>query len=142
MPWDPLGAWPNERRWIWATLALWLLILRGPAFIDNLRARPPEELVPDFFQEYASVRNWLEGLPIYTSQHQSATRYLGVQPDERRSHVVVNAHPPASVLLALPLASLDFATAFLAWNLVSLAALAASLWIVQRQLKISFGAVA
>ncbi len=51
----------------------------------------------------------------------------------------MNAHPPASVLLALPLARLNFATAFLAWNLMSLAALAASLWIVQRQLKIPIG---
>jgi len=140
MPWDPLDAWPNERGWIWATLALWLLVLRGPAFIDNLRAKPPQELVPDFFQEYASARNWLEGLPIYANQHEAALRYLGVQPDNRRSHVVVNAHPPTSVLLALPLARLRFADAFLAWNLVSLVALAASLWIVLRQLEIPFSA--
>ncbi len=138
MPWDPLDAWPNERRWIWATLALWLLVLRGPAFIENLRVRPPEELIPDFFQEYASARNRLEGLPIYANQHETVPRYLGRQLDDRRSHVMVNAHPPAAVLLALPLARLDFAAAFLAWNLVSLAALAASFWIVQRQLKIPF----
>ncbi len=66
--------------------------------------------------------------------------YLGDQLNDRRSHVVVNAHPPTSILLALPLARLDFGHAFLTWNLVSLAALAASLWIVQRQLKIPFSA--
>ena len=140
MPKDPLDAWPDERRWIWATLAVWLLVLRGPAFIDNLRAKSPEELIPDFFQEYASARNWLEGLPIYANQHETALRYLGVQPDNRRSHVVVNAHPPTSILLASPLARLDFAAAFLAWNLMSLGALASSLWIVKKQLRIPFSA--
>ena len=63
----------------------------------------------------------------------------GAHLDPRHSYVIVNAHPPASVLLALPLARLNFATAFLVWNLMSLAALAASLWIVQRQLKIPIG---
>jgi hypothetical protein len=137
MPWDPLGAWPSERRWIWLTLAGWLFLLRGPAFIKNLEARPPQELIPDFFQDYASARNWLEGLPIYSSHFEAAPRYLGVSLKDRRAHVVVNSHPPPSVLLVLPLAELDFADAFLAWNLVSLAALAGSLWIVQGRLQIS-----
>ncbi len=63
MPWDSLNDWRKERPWIWATLAFWLLVFRGPAFIDNLRAKSPEDLVPDFFQDYASARNSLEGLP-------------------------------------------------------------------------------
>ncbi len=138
MPWDPLSAWPNERRWIWLTVAAWLLLLRGPAFVENLQAKLPQELVPDLFQEYSSARNAFEGLPIYADQHESVRRYLGVQLNDRRSHVVVNAHPPTSILLAFPLAKLDFGPAFLTWNLVSLAALAASLRVVQRQLKIPF----
>jgi hypothetical protein len=136
MPWGPLGAWPNERRWIWLTIAGWLLVLRGPAFIEGLQAKSPRELVPDFFQEYASARGWLEGLPVYADHRDTVPRYLGGRLDLRRSHVVVNAHPPASVLLALPFAKLEFGHAFLIWNLVSLVALLASLWIVQRQLKI------
>ena len=140
MPWDPLESWPNERRWIWATIAFWVVILRGPAFIEDLQARPPGELVPDFFQEYASARGWLEGNVVYADYAGSVQGYLGIQLDDRRSHVTVNAHPPASVLLALPLAKLDFPKAFLAWNIVSLAALAVSLWIVQWQLKIPVSA--
>ncbi|MGC8642088.1 MAG: glycosyltransferase family 87 protein, partial [Isosphaeraceae bacterium] len=136
MPWYPLQSWPNERRWIWATIAFWLVILRGPAFVENLQARPPSKLVPDFFQEYASARCWLEGKAVYGDYHESVRRYLGGHLDDRRSHFTVNAHPPASVLLALPFAKTNFPKAFLAWNLVSLAALAASLWIVQKQLKI------
>jgi hypothetical protein len=49
MPWDPLSTWPNERRWIWLTIAGWLLLLRGPAFVENLHAQSPQELIPDFF---------------------------------------------------------------------------------------------
>ncbi len=130
MPWDPTSTWPNERRWIWLTIAGWLLLLRGPAFIENLQARPAQELIPDFFQEYASVRGWLDGRPVYADHHESVPRYLGVRLSDRRSHVVVNAHPPTSVLLAIPVARMDFPRAFLTWNLASLAALAASLWLV------------
>jgi hypothetical protein len=136
MPWDPLGAWPNERRWIWLTVAFWVLLLRGPAFLEKVRAT--SDIIPDFFQEYASARNWFEGLPIYADHHQTVPRYLHVSLDDNHSHVFVNAHPPCSVMFALPFAKLDFTDAFLAWNLLSLSALAASLWIVLRQLRIPF----
>jgi Glycosyltransferase family 87 len=138
MPWDPLSAWPNERRWIWLAVAGWVLLLRGPAFIENLQAKSAQVLVPDFFQEYASARNAFDGLPIYGDQHESVRRYLGVHLNDRRSHVVVSAHPPTSVLLALPFTRLDYPHAFLGWNIVSLAALAVSLLIVQRTLRIPF----
>ncbi len=140
MPWDPMSAWPNERRWIWLTIAGWLVLLRGPAFIDNLQAKPPQELIPDFFQEYASARGWLEGRPVYADHHESVPRYLGTKLNDRRSYVVVNAHPPTSVVFVLPFARLDFARAFLAWNLASIAALVASLLIVQRTLRVRFSA--
>ncbi len=140
MSWDPLSAWPDERRWIWLTIAGWLLLLRGSIFVENFQAKPPRELVPDFFQEYASARGWHEGLPVYADHHESARRYLGVPLNDRRSHVVVNAHPPTSVLLALPFARLGFDRAFLIWNLASLAALAVSLAIVWRALSIPFSA--
>ncbi len=56
--------------------------------------------------------------------------YLGRPQEERESDIEYNAHPPTSVLLALPLAGFDLPDAMLAWNLVSLAALLASLAIV------------
>ncbi len=135
MRWDPLGAWPNERRWMWLTFCVWMLILRGPSFVGDFLAKPYEESIPDFFQEYASARNWFEGISVYTDHRLSVPHYLDVKLNVI-SLVVVNAHPPTSILLALPFAKLEFPWAFLAWNLVSLAALVASLWIVQRQLKI------
>ena len=50
----------------------------------------------------------------------------------------VNAHPPTSVLLALPLAGLTFSDAFLAWDLLSLVALGVSIGLVVTNLKIPF----
>jgi hypothetical protein len=100
MPWDRPGAWPSERRWIWLTFAGWLCVFHGPAFIENLRC--PPGFVPDFFQEYTSARNCIEGAPVYSSLAKSAPRYLGMALDPKKSYVLVNAHPPASVLLALP----------------------------------------
>ncbi len=52
-----------------------------------------------------------------------------------------NAHPPTSVLLALPLAQLDYPDAVLAWNVSSLIALLASMVITARELGISLTAV-
>jgi hypothetical protein len=92
--------------------------LRGPPFVENLQAWPPQELIPDFFQEYASARGWLEGRPVYVDHHNTVTHYLGGMPHERRTQVVVSAHPPVSVLLALPLVRLGFPQAFPGWNLV------------------------
>src|SRR5207253_2522977 len=66
-------------------------------------------------------------------------RYLGYQRQPRdRFFLEVNAHPPTSVLLAVPLARLDYPDAFLVWSLSSLAALAASVWLVVRHLRIPF----
>jgi alpha-1,2-mannosyltransferase len=138
MAWDPLSVWPNERHWIWATLACWLLLLRGPDFVGNLQRTPV--MIPDFFQEYASARNWSESLPIYANFHETVPRYLGHPFGDEYPLVSVNAHPPTSVLLAFPFVKLSFSNAFAVWNTVSLASLAASLWIVRRQMKIHFSA--
>ena len=139
MPWDPFDRCQGEVRLLWGAVALWLLILRGPAFVENLCVK---EIVPDFFQDYASARNTLEGLPVYTSLDATIPRYLGQQRDTDRSLVVFNAHPPTSILLALPLAKLDFQTSLLAWNLLSLVALAGCLWIIFRLLEVRLSAVA
>ena len=83
-------------------------------------------------------RNWADGLPIYATFHDTVPRYLGRPFDEKYPLVYVNGHPPTSVLLAIPLLWLSFPSAFLSWNIISLASLAASLWIVQRQMRIGF----
>lgn len=136
MPWDPVGAWPAARWWIWAALCALVCVAAGSAFVRNLRPAPG--VVVDFFRNWAAARDALAGLPVYDDQQAVQERYLGRRPDVRDVHYVeIFTHPPATVLLALPFAGLDYPDATLAWNLVSLAALAVSAWLVGRALEIS-----
>jgi hypothetical protein len=112
-----------------------------PKRIDKGASHADSQLeyqILDFAQEWASVQNLFHGEPIYGDQEQALHRYLGYvrnkdNPAENFS-LQVNAHPPTSVLLAVPFCWLDYADAFLAWNLLSLVCFAVSLWVVIRQL--------
>jgi hypothetical protein len=133
--WDPLSAWPAGRRWLWAAMALLACCLQGPSLISTLR--PPPEAA-DFFQEWASARNVYRGLPVYRDQKFAFSDYLNIKPENVTGiYIKLNAHPPTSVLLALPFAFLSYSDATLAWNLASLAAFAASVWLVLRGLEIT-----
>jgi hypothetical protein len=146
MLWDPLNAWPKGRRWLWAALAVLACLMQGPTFLRNLR--PPRDGWTDFFQEWAAARNYSCGLPIYADPRITVERHLGHHSDNEDDnfdgHLTVskvfwvNAHPPTSVLLALPLAALDYPDAVLVWNLLSLGALFLSFWIIRRELAIPF----
>lgn len=142
MDWNPLDTSSWERRLAWATVAAWAMVLQGPAFVDNFGIESWQErgTLPDFFQEWASARNYFDGLPIYTNHAVPIERYFAGKLDVRRSLVIVNAHPPTSVLAAFPFAGLDFHRAFLVWNLVSLPMLAISIGLVFRELALPFGA--
>jgi hypothetical protein len=121
---------------LWATLFVVAAIAVGPSFVTNLR--PGRHEIADFFQEWASARNHFEGLPVYTHQDVTMWRYQGYRKKSWEFGIHYNAHPPASVLLALPLARLDYSDAFLVWSLASLAAGALSGWLVVRQLRLPF----
>jgi hypothetical protein len=132
----------SERRpWSWWHVALWgtaLIVVgawQGPRWARGLR--PPPDRIVDFFQEWASARFWRDGLPVYTPQEEGLRRYLGQERDPGGAFNEVNAHPPTSVLLALPLAWFDYQDACLVWNLLSLAALAAAAALVVRGLGLS-----
>jgi hypothetical protein len=132
----------HERAWSWRACVAWSVVavavglLLGPGFVRSLR--PGRGSLRDFVQEWASARNLIEGRPIYEDQEISLARYLDFHRDPAnptdRFFIHHNAHPPTSVLLALPVAWLDYPDAMLAWNLLSLAALAASLWLMNRRL--------
>lgn len=113
-------------------VSLLVCVVYAPGFVKHLEW---PHASPDFFQEYASARNLLEGLPVYASHQITIPRYLG-HPMAQGEPVVVNAHPPSSVLLALPLTAFEFAGAFCLWNLLSLNALLLSLWLIKRGLQI------
>lgn len=105
--------------------------MQGPGFVRSLRPDPSVGL--DFFQEWSSARNWQNQLPIYLDLELAAEKYLAREPiPDEQLLFAKNAHPPAAVLLALPLAPLSYPDGMLVWNLLSLAALALSLWIIAR----------
>src|SRR5215468_4297776 len=125
MPHVLFGPWTRQRQLTWIVLGGAACLLFGWSFVESLR--PPSTIMLDFFQEYASARNYREDLPIYTQQTITCRRYLGFssQADKDNPYYLhYNAHPPASILLALPLAGLGYSNAFLAWNLLTLAAMA------------------
>jgi hypothetical protein len=137
MPWDPLNAAPKARPWLWLGLAILVGAMQGPAFVGSLRPDRSEGV--DFFQEWAAARNLLNGLPVYGPLAPSVERYLGWHIREGEQFTFATAtHPPVAVMLAIPFAYLDYPNAVLAWNLVSLVALAVSLTITMRQLGIGF----
>jgi hypothetical protein len=91
--------------------------------------RPEPGRIIDYYQDWASARNYWSDVPIYTPHATSVPRYLGLTANPNPS-IAHNMHPPTSVLLALPLGRLNYSDAALAWNVISLAALLASLTIV------------
>src|SRR5262245_23096117 len=125
--------WPARRIALWALVAALAVAWQGRGWRRDLR--PPADIVVDFYQEWASARNWLCGAPIYEPQRTSCLRYLGCTPQGDAPHFIeINAHPPTAVLLGLPLAGLNYPAAVFLWNLFSLAALAVSVWLIARNL--------
>jgi alpha-1,2-mannosyltransferase len=122
----PLGQ-PSAARAVW--LVLGPLICAVMCLPLAARLRPNQHKLHDFVQEWTSARNWLEGEPIYDELSRSVANYI-------RPELVVtlpiryNAHPPASVLLTLPFGVLPYFQAVVVWNLLSLAALGASLALI------------
>jgi hypothetical protein len=120
---------------LWLAVAGAAAILYGPAFESAFW--PPRDVISDFFQDWASARNVFSGLPVYSEHKDTIPRYIG-EVDPLCYCYEVNAHPPTSVTLLLPLALLDYRPALLVWNVVGLVMLGASLWIVLRCLGVSF----
>jgi alpha-1,2-mannosyltransferase len=114
-------------------LALWGCFCLGPLCVDAMR--PANGRVNDYYQDWGSARNHLVGLPVYTEHAVSIPRHLGL-PINPVTSIDYNAHPPTSVLLALPLARLSYPDAVLAWNAISLIAFLVSLVIIARVLPV------
>ncbi len=136
---DSRSAPPAWRVLLWPAVAAFVAGCMGPYYLTLLR--PPADRVNDFFQEWASARNYWGGLPIYTDHAVTLPLYLGLDPSYPKYGLILiemNAHPPTSVLLALPLAFLCYQDAVLVWNLVSLGMFAVSLAVVWRGFRIPF----
>jgi hypothetical protein len=128
---------------LWAMVSLYpCQLLAGLILLTHLGGiamdlRPARGQIKDFFQEWASARNYLTGLPVYTEHAVTLPLYLGLHQDPRDvCFVEINAHPPTAVLLALPFAGLSYEWAQFCWNLLSLAALVISGWVIVSALEI------
>jgi hypothetical protein len=93
MPWDAPGSSPGKARWLWLTIAVGLLVLRGPAFIGDLRAKPGRVPMPEFFPQYAFARAWLEGRQAYPDHQNAAVRILGTT-GKRSAQPLWHVQPP------------------------------------------------
>jgi hypothetical protein len=118
---------------LWLILGLCGCTWLGPLWIEAMRPYPSR--MNDYYQDWASARNYWVGLPVYTPHSTSVPRHLGL-PSNPNESIEYNAHPPTSVLLALSLGRLDYSDAVLAWNLISLAAFLAGLAIVTAALPV------
>lgn len=88
----------------------------------------------DFYQEWGSARNWLEGAPLYSHNGESLRRHLGLH--FITLNIRYNAHPPPAVLLAAPFGLLSYDAAFALWNVLSLALFALCFWLFCREFKL------
>jgi hypothetical protein len=118
-------------RVIWLLFAGLVAFCQIPGLVPI--AWPRRDVVSDYYQDWASARNWWNGLPVYIDHRLTIPRYIGpVDPSCLR--VEFDAHPPSSILVMIPWALLAYREALLAWNLLSLALLLVSLEIVRRSL--------
>lgn len=124
---EPAGrSWPLWLKCFWLVVGGGLCSLWGLALV--VRMQPPPGKLNDFIQEWASARNFWEGAPLYEDLATAVPRHLDAQYD---GEVRVNAHPPTSILLALPFGQLGFRQSVLLWNALSLAALVTALALIR-----------
>jgi arylsulfatase A-like enzyme len=131
----PLASWC--RRAFWLALLVGALWAHGEGFVRSLR--PSRGRANDFFASWANARDRLDGRPATAAAAGTLPRHLGLaEPQEGRPPAQADPRPPSAVLLALPLAGLDYPEAGLVWNLVGLAALGLSLGLIVRELGLAY----
>ncbi len=109
---------PTWKIAVWAILAVVVGVVFGPRFVRMFH--PPPGYFLDFSQEWLSARNYATGSPVYSPQLDAMKRHTGQVPKNPEDLLTWNAHPPASILLALPFGQVtDYATAHYYWNLAT-----------------------
>lgn len=129
-------SWPMARRFRWVMLLALAIFAYGSGFARELTA--PGNNIADFFQEWASAKNYFTGRAIYTPQRETALAYLNYSARPQDFFVEINGHPPTAVIIALPFGLLSYGSAFLLWNWLSVAALTASAILILRETGIRF----
>lgn len=106
-------------------------VLKAPEFMGAFQ--PPDHLPGDFIQDWITARNVRDGAPPYEPIAEALKRHPNVSftPDNL---LAGNAHPPATIPLALPFAWLAYPDARLAWNVVTFALFVGAVALVLREL--------
>ena len=118
--------WSLGLKLFWLVVGGTLCLLWGVATASRVTPKPG--MAYDFAQEWTSARNFFTGHPIYLNLDQSMPLHMGTK--WHAVHINVNAHPPGSVFLLLPFGLLDYRTAQTTWTILSLLALAVSVWLI------------
>lgn len=122
---------------LWMTVATLALMFFGPSFLRLFR--PPSDQYADFVQEWLSARNYWAGEPVYLPQRQAMYLHTGQDIKGFDIDLPWNAHPPVTILLALPFGIItDYHTAHLVWNLCTFPLIAFSIWLIFRELRIGW----
>jgi hypothetical protein len=135
---ESAAAWPVSRRLLWIALLACSCYAYGGGLTRELTA--PGRKIADFFQEWASARNYFTGRAIYTPQRETAQTYLNYTARPQDFFVEINGHPPTAVVLALPFGLLDYNAGFLLWNWLSVVAVVGSAALVMRETEMRFSA--
>ncbi len=122
---------------MWGLVFVLMLAFRGPSWLALFNL--PDSVLNDFCQDWVSARYWMEGTPVYADQKPAAWRLLGRRPAPGYEDLQLtrNAHPPASILLALPLAALPYEQASRIWSLFWLATFPISFLLAVRALDLA-----
>ena len=125
---------PTARIILWALVFVVMLAWRGPTYLSGLQL--PDTKLNDFCQDWISARYCMEGVPVYSDQKAALGRHLGrtMDAESKGLFLTYNAHPPASILFVLPLASFPYETASRIWSLFWLATFPISIFLVARAL--------
>lgn len=132
--------WGPVRILLWWSASVVLIMLLGPRLVGHMRPQVQSGEVAwmDFSQEWLSARNYLTGTPVYSNQTESLLRHTGHVPTHPEDLLPWNAHPPAAILLTLPFGYLDYRTAHLVWNLLTLPLFLVAVWMIIRELQERF----
>jgi hypothetical protein len=111
--------WTPVRIFVWGIIAVLAGWHTGPSFV---RLFYPSYQYVDFSQEWLSARNLTQGLPAYMPYLEALSLHTGSPVKAKAGAMNWNAHPPTSVLLALPVAGFDYPRAQSIWNLAMIPA--------------------
>ena len=126
--------WTPLRVALWGLAAALVGVWAGPRFVAAFR--PPDAALLDFTQEWLSAKNYRAGTPVYADQAETYPRHTGRPPNPPEALLRWNAHPPASVVLALPFGGLSYADAHAAWNLATFPLFVLSVVLILRELRV------